>query len=159
MPSEPVTPELGAALTEFEERATATGTRIVLPSDLVIESLGGGEPVVVPIDAVPDGARALDIGPATVRAFADALAGSKTVFWNGPMGRAEDPRFAAGTRGVLATLRSIPGHHVAAGGDSARVAQELGVSDAFAFVSTGGGAALEYVQGLDLPGLAVLPDA
>ena len=159
LPGEPVTPALGAALAEFEERASAAGTRLLLPSDLVIEPHEGAEPAVVPVDAVPDGAKALDIGPATVRAFVDALAGSRTVFWNGPMGRAEDPRFAAGTRGVLAALRSIPGHHVAAGGDSARIAQELGVSDAFAFVSTGGGAALEYVQGLDLPGLAVLPDA
>jgi phosphoglycerate kinase len=81
------------------------------------------------------------------------------VFWNGPLGLAEDPRFAGGTKEVLAALGSIPGYHVAAGGDSGRVAQDLGVTGGFQFVSTGGGAALEFVQGLELPGLAVLPNA
>ena len=99
-----------------------------------------------------------DIGPATRARFIQSLAGSKTVFWNGPLGRAEDPRFAEGTRAVLGALRGLDGYHVAAGGDSARLAQDLGVTAGFQFVSTGGGAALEFVQGLELPGLAVLPD-
>ncbi len=81
------------------------------------------------------------------------------MFWNGPLGLAEDPRFSAGTREVLGVLGSVSGFHVAAGGDSARTAQDLGVIGGFEFVSTGGGAALEFVQGLELPGLAVLPDA
>ncbi|MFI5414605.1 MAG: phosphoglycerate kinase, partial [Candidatus Lutacidiplasmatales archaeon] len=110
-------------------------------------------------ESPPAGAKAFDIGPATRASFQKALAGSKTVFWNGPLGLAEDPRFAAGTREVLAGLAGIPGFHVSAGGDSARVAEALGVGGAFQFVSTGGGAALEFVQGAALPGLVVLPDA
>jgi phosphoglycerate kinase len=102
---------------------------------------------------------ARDLGPASRAAFAAGLEGSRTVFWNGPLGLAEDPRFAAGTAEVLGRLGTVPGYHVAAGGDSARVAEELGVLGAFSFISTGGGAALEFVQGLELPGLAVLPDA
>ena len=111
------------------------------------------------VGAVPADGRCRDIGPDTRARFREALTGSKTVFWNGPLGMAEDPRFAEGTRDVLGALASVPGYHVAAGGDSARVAQDLGVIGGFQFVSTGGGAALEFVQGLELPGLAVLPDA
>jgi len=87
------------------------------------------------------------------------IARSQTVFWNGPLGLAEDSRFASGTREVLARVGDASGYHVAAGGDSARVAHDLGVSGSFQFISTGGGAALEFVEGLELPGLAVLPDA
>ncbi|MEM0128677.1 MAG: phosphoglycerate kinase [Thermoplasmata archaeon] len=153
-------PALDRALAEFAAKASESGTRIVLPVDLVAEEPGGAGPRVVTLEEAPGpSARYPDIGPATVRAFREALAGSRTVFWNGPLGLAEDPRYAAGTRETLAALREIGGHHVAAGGDSARVAADLGVSDAFGFVSTGGGAALEFVQGLELPGLAVLPDA
>lgn len=100
-----------------------------------------------------------DIGPATRRRFAEALGRSRTVFWNGPLGKAEDPRFAEGTRSVLSALGSVEGYHVSAGGDTARIAQALGVSRAFQYASTGGGAALEFVEGHELPGLAAIPDA
>lgn len=158
---EAVSAELDAALDEFDRAAAQTGTRIVLPTDLKIEVEREGriEVEAVAVSGLPPGAIGQDIGPATVAEFIEAMQGSKTVFWNGPLGRTEDLRFAAGTKAVLDGLRSLPGHHVGAGGDSARAAQELAVSDAFEFVSTGGGAALEYVQGIDLPGLAVLPDA
>jgi phosphoglycerate kinase len=109
--------------------------------------------------SVPAGGVARDLGPNSRARFAEALRGSRTVFWNGPLGLAEDPRFSAGTEEVLRALGTIAGYHVAAGGDSARVAEALGVSSSFQFISTGGGAALEFVQGLELPGLAVLPDA
>lgn len=155
----PVEPGLGPAVTALTERAAATGTTIVLPVDLVVERPGSAGTEVHPARAVPSDAIARDIGPATRTQFRDVLAVSKTVFWNGPLGMAEDPRFAEGTREVLAALGSVAGYHVAAGGDSARVAQDLGVIGSFQFVSTGGGAALEFVQGLELPGLAVLPDA
>ncbi len=157
--SEAVPPELEKALREFDRRSAEAGTRIVLPTDLKIETPGSTEVEVVPVSAIPAGAVGQDIGPATVAQFIEALQGSKTVFWNGPLGRTEDSRFVAGTKAVLDGLRSIPGHHIGAGGDSARAVRELEVSDAFEFLSTGGGAALEYVQGEDLPGLAVLPDA
>jgi phosphoglycerate kinase len=131
----------------------------VLPTDLVVERPGGTTAETYDVDRVPPDAVARDIGPATRARFREALARSNTVFWNGPLGLAEDPRFADGTRSVLGSLAAIPGYHVGAGGDSARVAQDLGVTGGFQFISTGGGAALEFVQGLDLPGLAVLPDA
>jgi len=139
--------------------AKETGTEVVLPTDLVVERPGPAPVETVDVAAVPDDAIVRDIGPASRARFREKLAGSRTVFWNGPLGLAEDPRFAEGTRDVLGALGSIPGFHVAAGGDSARTAQDLGVIGAFGFVSTGGGAALEFVQGLELPGLAVLPNA
>jgi phosphoglycerate kinase len=152
-------PGVGAAVDAFLAAAGSSSTEVVLPTDLVVERPGSSEPSVMPADALAPDAVGRDIGPASRVAFAAALEGSQTVFWNGPLGLAEDARFAAGTREVLARLGSVPGYHVAAGGDSARVAEGLGVIGAFGFVSTGGGAALEFVQGLELPGLAVLPDA
>ncbi len=146
-------------MTEFFQAAEAAHTRVVLPTDVVAERPGGPEPETFPLGQVPADASVQDIGPATRARFIELLAGSKTVFWNGPLGRAEDPRFAEGTRAVLGSLSRVGGYHVAAGGDSARVAQDLGVAGGFQFISTGGGAALEFVQGLELPGLAVLPDA
>ena len=148
---------LDAAVAEFERLADQSGLRLELPTDLVVERPGGVE--VRGVADVPSDGLARDIGPATRARFIEVLSASRTVFWNGPLGLAEDARFAAGTREVLAALGRVAGYHVAAGGDSARVAQDLGVSGSFGFVSTGGGAALEFVQGLVLPGLAVLPDA
>jgi phosphoglycerate kinase len=154
-----VEPDLGPVVQEFRDAAGSAGTALQFPTDLVYEPAGGGDAAVSPGTDLPEGAKAFDIGPSTRKSFLDALAGSKTVFWNGPLGLAEDARFSAGTREVLAGLSGIPGFHVSAGGDSARVAESLGVTGAFQFISTGGGAALEFVQGADLPGLAVLPDA
>jgi phosphoglycerate kinase len=148
-----------AAVDAFLHRAEASSTQVILPTDLVVERSGGAAPSVVPADRLPTDAVGRDIGPASRARFSQGLADAKTVFWNGPLGLAEDPRFSAGTAEVLGRLASVPGYHVAAGGDSARVAEALGVIGAFGFVSTGGGAALEFVQGLELPGLAVLPDA
>lgn len=155
----PVEAGMEEAVERFARQATELGTSIVLPSDFVIDRPGENSPRVVRFDQVPDDAVVRDIGPETRSRFTTALAGSRTVFWNGPLGQAEDPRFSDGTRTVLSALASIPGYHVGAGGDSARVAQELGVIGGFQFLSTGGGAALEFVQGGDLPGLAVLPNA
>jgi phosphoglycerate kinase len=155
----PVEPGLKQAADEFFRRANAAGTEVVLPSDVVVERPGSAEPAVYAVGHLPPGGIARDIGPATRTRFAEVLGRSQTVFWNGPLGLAEDPRFANGTREVLARLGEVPGYHVAAGGDSARIAQGLGVAGGFRFISTGGGAALEFVQGIELPGLAVLPDA
>jgi len=150
---------VGDAVNEFFHWAESAGTKVILPTDGVVEGPGSAEATVHSLKAVPAEGVVRDIGPATRSEFAAALAGAHTVFWNGPLGLAEDPRFAAGTREVLGRLVGAPGYHVAAGGDSARVAEELGVAGGFQFISTGGGAALEFVQGLELPGLAVLPDA
>jgi phosphoglycerate kinase len=153
-----VEPGLASAVGALTRQAVRSGTSIVLPTDLVVERPGASEAESFAIGSIPSDALCRDIGPATRARFREVLAGSRTVFWNGPLGMAEDPRFADGTREVLGALASVAGYHVAAGGDSARVAQELGVIGGFQFVSTGGGAALEFVQGLELPGLAVLPD-
>ena len=147
------------AVDAFLHRAERSRTEVILPTDLVVERPGSSGATVMPADRLAGDAVARDLGPASRAAFAAGLEGSRTVFWNGPLGLAEDPRFAAGTAEVLGRLGTVPGYHVAAGGDSARVAEELGVLGAFSFISTGGGAALEFVQGLELPGLAVLPDA
>ncbi len=151
--------DLGPVAEEFLRRSEEAGTEVVLPEDLVVELPGVAEPVTCLLSAVPADGLARDIGPASRARFSEALRGTRTVFWNGPLGLAEDPRFAVGTAEVLRTLGTVPGYHVAAGGDSARVVAALGVSGSFQFVSTGGGAALEFVQGLELPGLSVLPDA
>ena len=152
-------PGLEDAVDEFLQVAAEKGTEVVLPVDVLSEVPGQKDAVPSLISDVPENALARDIGPRTRDRFYAVLSGSQTVFWNGPLGLAEDPRFAAGTREVLAGLATLPGYHVCAGGDSARIAQDLGVDHAFQYISTGGGAALEFVQGGQLPGLAVLPDA
>lgn len=154
-----VEPGLKETVEQFFRRAKEAGTEVVLPTDLVVERPGRTETSVHAPGNVPPGELARDIGPETRTRFGEVLGRSSTVFWNGPLGLAEDSRFAAGTREVLARLGEVSGHHVAAGGDSARVAHDLGVVGSFSFISTGGGAALEFVQGLELPGLVVLPDA
>jgi len=150
---------LETEIDKFLDSARAHGTAVELPVDLLYERPGVAEAGAAATTDLPADALARDIGPRTRDRFYAVLQESRTVFWNGPLGLAEDPRFAAGTREVLAGLATLSGHHVCAGGDSARIAQDLGVSDAFQYVSTGGGAALEFVQGAELPGLAVLPDA
>jgi len=155
----PVEGGLKEAVDEFFQKASASGTQVILPTDLVVERPGTTETSTHEVGHLPPGTLARDVGPETRARFSEVLSRSKTVFWNGPLGLAEDSRFSAGTREVLAQLGQVPGYHVAAGGDSARIAQDLGVAGGFQFISTGGGAALEFVEGLELPGLAVLPDA
>ncbi|MDQ1699577.1 MAG: phosphoglycerate kinase [Frankiaceae bacterium] len=135
--------------------------KIVLPSDVVVatEVSADAETAVVAADAIPAGRKGLDIGPESVRAFAKALDGAKTVFWNGPMGVFELAPFAAGTRGVAEAIaaRTDGALTVVGGGDSAAAVRALGIDEArFGHISTGGGASLEYLEGKDLPGLTVL---
>ncbi|MDT7599788.1 MAG: phosphoglycerate kinase, partial [Pseudonocardiales bacterium] len=114
----------------------------------------------VGVEAIPDGWKGLDIGPASVAAFAEVLAGAKTVFWNGPMGVFELAPFAEGTRGVAQSVvdaTAAGAFSVVGGGDSAAAVRALGLpEDGFSHISTGGGASLEYLEGKQLPGLAVL---
>jgi phosphoglycerate kinase len=140
--------------------------KIVLPVDVVIADAFSAEANTrtVPADAIPDGWLGLDIGPASVAAFADRLAGAKTVFWNGPMGVFELAPFAAGTRGVAQAIidSSADGkaYSVVGGGDSAAAVRALGLDEAgFSHISTGGGASLEYLEGKTLPGLSALSTA
>ena len=152
---------------EYLERAAGTGVDIVLPSDVVVDTefpAGGRDPQphVVTVDRIPADSLGLDIGPASGQAFAAALAGARTVFWNGPMGVFEVDAFATGTRAVAEALTKVTaqgGLSVVGGGDSAAAVRSLGFDEqAFGHISTGGGASLEYLEGKQLPGLTVLED-
>jgi phosphoglycerate kinase len=122
---------------------------------------------VVPADGIPADRLGLDIGPASVTLFAEALSSAKTVFWNGPMGVFELAPFAAGTRGVAEAITKVDGFTVVGGGDSAAAVRTLGIGGfaagpegsaeaPFSHISTGGGASLEYLEGKTLPGIAAL---
>jgi phosphoglycerate kinase len=136
--------------------------KVVLPYDIVVadEITDNAATQVVPADAIPDGKKGLDIGPASVARFSEVLDGAATVFWNGPMGVFEVAPFAEGTRGVAEAIGKATGRGamtVVGGGDSAAAIRALGLNEAdYSHISTGGGASLEYLEGKQLPGLAVL---
>ena len=135
------------------------GEKIVLPVDVVVADRFAADAEVdtVAADAIPTDRMGLDIGPRSVELFARALAGARTVFWNGPMGVFELAPFAAGTRGVAEAVAATDGLSVVGGGDSAAAVRALGLDEAsFSHISTGGGASLELLEGRELPGLAVL---
>ncbi|MGH3771781.1 MAG: phosphoglycerate kinase [Pseudonocardiaceae bacterium] len=137
----------------------AAGDTIRLPRDVVVadEFAGHANTRTVAARDIPDGWMGLDIGPETVRDFADALAGAATVFWNGPLGVFELAPFAAGTRGVAEAIAGSGAFSVVGGGDSAAAVRLLGLpEDGFSHICTGGGAALEFLEGKALPGVAVL---
>jgi phosphoglycerate kinase len=136
-----------------------SGDKIVLPSDVVVaaEISADARTGTVAADAIPAGQKGLDIGPDSVRTFADVLADAGTVFWNGPMGVFEVAPFAVGTKGVAEAVAAVDGLSVVGGGDSAAAVRALGLdASAFGHISTGGGASLEYLEGKTLPGVAVL---
>lgn len=149
---------------DYLKRAAEAGTEFVVPTDVVVAAkfAADADHETVRADAIEDstfGAAGigLDIGPETSKAFAERIAGAKTVFWNGPMGVFEFPAFAAGTRAVAQALTDTGAFTVVGGGDSAAAVRTLGFADeAFGHISTGGGASLEYLEGKDLPGLSVL---
>jgi phosphoglycerate kinase len=147
---------------DYLERADDSGVEFVLPTDIVVDTefpSGDREPQprVVPASEIPADTVGLDIGPDSGRAFAEAVRGGRTVFWNGPMGVFETPAFAEGTRAVSQALTEVDGLSVVGGGDSAAAVRQLGFADdAFGHISTGGGASLELLEGKELPGIAVL---
>ncbi|MFD3401681.1 phosphoglycerate kinase [Kribbella sp. NPDC058693] len=137
------------------------GDKIVLPTDIVVapEFKADSPATVVAADAIPADQLGLDIGPDSGKAFAAEIAGAKTVFWNGPMGVFEMAPFAGGTKAVAQALTEVDGLSVVGGGDSAAAVRQLGFADEqFGHISTGGGASLEYLEGKELPGLAVLEE-
>ena len=153
-------PDLADEAAAILAKGRALGVPILLPTDVVVASSVAAETgQVVPVAEVPDDAMILDIGPATVAAFAERIAGAGTVFWNGPMGVAERPAFARGTLGVARAVAACDGFTVVGGGDSIAALAATGLADAVGFVSTGGGASLELLEGRSLPGIAALPDA
>jgi phosphoglycerate kinase len=147
---------------DYLARAEESGVKIVLPTDVVVDTAFPSddrkpEPTVVPASGIPADSFGLDIGPESAKAFAAELADARTVFWNGPMGVFETDAFAEGTRAVAEALTKISGLSVVGGGDSAAAVRQLGFDEAaFGHISTGGGASLEYLEGKDLPGIAVL---
>lgn len=138
-----------------------TKIRFLLPQDFVIaEKIEQNAPtqVVDSIEGIPDGWQGLDIGPKTVQQFKDVLSHSKTVFWNGPLGVFEVPRFAEGTQAVAKYLSGLPALKIVGGGDSVSAIQEAGLGDSFDHLSTGGGASLEYIEFGTLPGIEALSE-
>jgi phosphoglycerate kinase len=133
---------------------------VKLPSDVVAaaEFAAEAEVEVAAVDAVPQGWLGLDIGPETRAGYAKRIAMAKTVFWNGPMGVFEWPRFAHGTKAVAEAVAAADAFTVVGGGDSVRAVQELGLADRISWVSTGGGASLELLEGKELPGVAAIPE-
>jgi phosphoglycerate kinase len=132
-----------------------------LPRDVVAASefAEDAETRVTPYDELPEGWLGLDVGPETREAFSGEIRAAKTVFWNGPMGVFEWPRFAEGTVAVARALADCGGYTVVGGGDSVRAVQEAGVADRVSWISTGGGASLELLEGRELPGVAAIPPA
>ena len=136
--------------------AERSGRQLLLPSDHVVaQELAADAPHRV-VGAIPDGWMAVDIGPDTAKRYADEIARARTVFWNGPMGVFEMAPFAAGTAAVARAVAGSSATSVVGGGDSLAAVNQLGVGDRITHLSTGGGASLEYVQGLELPGVAAL---
>jgi phosphoglycerate kinase len=133
---------------------------LLLPNDVVVASAfePDAESTIVSADGVPEGWLGLDIGPETSARFAARIEQASTVFWNGPLGVFEWPRFAAGTKAVAEAVAATDAYTVVGGGDSVRAVQELGLAEEIDWVSTGGGAALELLEGKELPGVAVIPE-
>jgi len=159
--------EIGKSLFEAEsvelvkqllDRAEKLGVRVLLPSDIwVAPAFSNDSPSLVSADQIPSNQMGLDIGPESARAFASEINECATVFWNGPMGVFEFPNVASGTKIVAQALSEVSGLSVVGGGDSAAAVRALGFSDSdFGYISTGGGASLEYLEGKQLPGLLAL---
>jgi len=163
--------EIGKSLVELDlvedvkeliKEAKILGVELLLPTDIVVAPLFSADatPTLVDADAIPADQLGLDIGPVTAAAFGAAIEKCHTVFWNGPMGVFEFPNFANGTKVVAESLTKVSGISVVGGGDSAAAVRALGFKDdQFGYISTGGGASLEYLEGKQLPGIEVLENA
>ena len=147
-------------LEEAKRLMEEAGDRLVLPVDVVVAEAmeEDAESETVPVDGIPAGKMGLDIGPKTVDLFSEHISGASTIFWNGPMGVFEIDAFAKGTEGVARAVAESGATSVVGGGDSVAAVNKLGLEDRMSHISTGGGASLEYVEGKELPGIAVLPD-
>jgi phosphoglycerate kinase len=144
----------------FLRRAQQARVEVLLPVDVVVaEGLKSPSGQAVPVDEIPEGLMALDIGPRTAQLFADRVTRAKTVFWNGPLGAFEHAPFAAGTLAMARAMAGSRGLTVIGGGDSVAAVNEAGVADRISHISTGGGASLEFIEGKALPGIAALASA
>ncbi len=145
---------------EILEKASKGGTKVLLPVDVVVAAApeAGMPAKVVDVQGIPEDMMALDIGPATRKAYVAVVGESKTVFWNGPMGVFEVEPFRGGTLEMAAALAGVRGFTVVGGGDSLSAVEMSGLSDKIDHLSTGGGASLEFLEGRELPGVSVLLD-
>ena len=145
---------------ELIAKAQAKGVNFMLPVDNVVgkEFDENTEHKTVKSTEIPDDWMGLDIGPTTTELFSKTIKGAGTVIWNGPMGVSEWENFANGTKGVANALAECDGITIIGGGDSAAAVENLGFADKMTHVSTGGGASLEFLEGLELPGIACLND-
>ena len=158
--------EVGRSLVEDEYLEEAkrlmdeAGERLVLPIDVVVAEKmeEDAQARVVRVEEMPEDMMGLDIGPETVEEFRGYIADAKTIFWNGPMGVFEIDAFAKGTEGVARAVAESEAISIVGGGDSVAAVRKLGLEDEMGFISTGGGASLEYVEGKELPGVVVLPN-
>ncbi|MGG4496631.1 phosphoglycerate kinase [Brevibacillus reuszeri] len=143
------------------EQAKERGVQLLMPVDVVVADrfAADAENKTVAIDAIPDGWMALDIGPKSVEEFQRVIVASKTVVWNGPMGVFEMDAFAQGTIGVAKAMAECAGTTIIGGGDSVAAVEKAGVAEQMTHISTGGGASLEFMEGKELPGVAVLSDS
>ena len=145
---------------EMIEKAKKNGVKLLLPTDTVAadDFSNDAHRQVVSTMAIPDGWEGMDIGPDTIQAFCGAVRGAGTVVWNGPMGVFEFDNFAAGTRAMAQALADSGAITIVGGGDSAAAVEQMGFADKITHISTGGGASLEFLEGLELPGVACLLD-
>jgi phosphoglycerate kinase len=148
------------AVTTAAEILKRAGDRLLLPSDLVVaaEFDENAEHKTVAVGSIPEGWRAMDIGPKTVRTFIAEIEAARLVVWNGPMGVFEFEPFAAGTQALANAVAECGGTTIVGGGDSAAAIRQAGLTDRISHVSTGGGASLEFLEGKVLPGVAALLD-
>lgn len=146
--------------TNIMEKAQQKGVELLLPVETVVakEFSADSEPVVVPSDKIPADMMGMDIGPKTIELFSEVVKKAKTVIWNGPMGVFEFPKFAVGTKAIAKALAETDAVTIIGGGDSAAAVAQLGFADKMTHISTGGGASLEYLEGIELPGIAALND-
>ena len=154
-----VEPDLFPVVRELLERAESLGVKILLPTDIAVGNEFSDKAIatLVSVDAIKPDQMGLDIGEMSARNFASEIVKCKTVFWNGPMGVFEFSNFSNGTRVVAQALTEVSGLSVVGGGDSAAAVRQLGFNDnSFGYISTGGGASLEYLEGKELPGLIAL---
>jgi len=152
---------VGGKMAEQLREANPLPYEADLPSDVVAAAAFEeyAESRITPYDDLPDGWLGLDIGPETREQFAERIRSARTLFWNGPMGVFEWPRFAEGTTAVAQAVAEAEAFSVVGGGDSVRALTELGLADRVSWVSTGGGASLELLEGKELPGVAAIPTA
>jgi phosphoglycerate kinase len=152
---------IGGKMAEELREGNPLDFDVVLPTDVVAAATfdAEAESTVTSFDALPEGWLGLDIGPETRESFGAELSRAKTIFWNGPMGVFEWPRFAAGTKSVAEAVAGAEAFSVVGGADSIRALNELGLTDRVSWASTGGGAALELLEGKELPGVAVIPQS